>query len=173
LGQAHWQAAPSHESESLAQSESDFSSSWATLVGHRVANTVTGPLSKRAADGDRNAALSYANKSFADHRVTGDPAQVQEEVGTGPTILGTGSTIEAGRRSAAGVQDKGPADTRHTHPHKSIHTHAQNSLYSPSRPIRGNQAVLPTQQVRRPHPSNQGVGTGLSSIRDAGDPDWA
>jgi hypothetical protein len=40
------------------------------------------------------------------------------------------------------------------------------TLYSPSRPMRGNQAVLPTPQVRRPHPFNQGVGTGLGSIWD-------
>jgi hypothetical protein len=46
-------------------------------------------------------------------------------------------------------------------------------LYSPSRPMRGNQAVLPAPQVRRPHPSNQGVGTGLGSIWDAGNPDRA
>jgi hypothetical protein len=44
---------------------------------------------------------------------------------------------------------------------------SRSTLYSPSRPMRGNQAVLPTPQVRRPHPSNQGVGTGLGSIWDA------
>jgi len=53
----------------------------------------------------------------------------------------------------------------------------RRTLYSPSRPMRGNQAVLPTPQVRhgpsRPHPSNQGVGTGLGSIWDAGNPDRA
>jgi hypothetical protein len=38
---------------------------------------------------------------------------------------------------------------------------------------RGNQAILPTPQVCRPHPSNQGVGTGLGSIWDAGNPDQA
>jgi hypothetical protein len=31
------------------------------------------PHGRGAADGDRNAGLSNANKSFADHRVTGDP----------------------------------------------------------------------------------------------------
>jgi hypothetical protein len=49
-------------------------------------------------------------------------------------------------------------------------TLAVSSLYSPSHPMRGNQAVLPTPQVCWPHPSNQGVGTGLGSIWDAGDP---
>jgi hypothetical protein len=35
-----------------------------------------------AADGDRDAELSHANKSFADHHVTGDPPRSSPSEGT-------------------------------------------------------------------------------------------
>jgi hypothetical protein len=43
------------------------------VVGGRKRQAETAGVARMAVDGDRNAELSNANKSFADHRVTGDP----------------------------------------------------------------------------------------------------